>query len=53
MLNCTKVIQNLNFNMLLNQPNIVFSQHDYSVALPFQCLPPDFLPPRSTLLAES
>ena len=39
--------------MLLNQPNIVFSQHDYSVALPFQCLPPDFVPPRSTLLAES
>ena len=32
---------------------IVFSQHDYSVALPFQCLPPDFLLPRSTLLAES
>ena len=38
--------------LLLNQPNMVFSQHDYSVALPFQCLPPGFLLPRSTPQAQ-
>ena len=38
--------------LLLNQPNMVFSQHDYSVALPFQCLPPDFPLPRSTPQAQ-
>ena len=33
--------------------NMVFSQCDYSVALPFQSLPLDFLHPRSTPQAQS